>query len=240
MFTRNLQRAGAITLFFGSVAFIAVFLYLHGALGYPGILDQGAAGVLPRLAAGGVMLRGAWLLYSALPLTFLVAGIASMPILEDGGGRGLARLGAVAAILAAIAMMLGLMRWPSIHYALASRWSTASAEQREIYEALFESANLYLGKLLGELLGELSLAGWFACVGVALRRSERAVEGTLVLMAAAIVALSAVRQLFSAVLPVAHLGNIVRAVALLAIARIMFARPPAAAHPLRAAAQPRS
>jgi hypothetical protein len=221
MFTRNLQRVGAVALALGATGFIAVFLYLQSAFGYPDILDRGAAEVLPRLAAGGASLHTAWLLYGALPLTLLVAGIASMPLLEDGGGRGLARLGAAAASLAAIAIMIGLLRWPSIHDTLAARWTTASAEERDIYGAIFDAANRYLGNLLGELLGELALAGWFACVGLALRRSDRRIAGALVLAAAAIVAISACRVLTSVVAPVAAVGNVVLPVTLLAIAGFM-------------------
>lgn len=221
MFTRNLQRVGAMALFLGTAGFIGVFLYLRSVFNYPDVLDRGAAEVLPRLAAGGSKLRAAWLLYSALPLTVLIAGIASMPLLEDGGGRGLARLGAAAASLAAIAMLLGLVRWPSIHDVLASRWAMASAEQRETYAAIFDAANCYLGNLLGELLGELSLAGWFACVGVALRRSERRLGGAFMLAASAIVAVGALRRLTTAVAPVAALGHVVLPAGLLAIAGFM-------------------
>ena len=236
MFTRNLQRAGAIALVFGATGFIAIFLYLHRVFGYPDILHHGAGEVLPRLAAGGSKLRAAWLLYSALPLTLLVAGIASMPLLEDGGGRGLARLGAASASLAAVAMIVGLARWPSIHDALASRWATASADGREIYAAMFDAANRYLGNLVGELLGELSLAGWFACVGWALRRSERRIGGTFVLAAAAIVAVGSLRQLTSAVVPIAGVANVVLPVALLAIAGFMLLAPETRAGSIRSSA----
>jgi hypothetical protein len=227
MFTRNLQRIGAIALSFGAAGFILVFFYLHSTFGYPEILDQGAADVLPRLADGGSTLHCAWLLYAALPLTLLVAGIASMPLLEDGGGRGLARLGAAAATLAAVAMMIGLLRWSSIHDVLATRWPTASADQRDTYAAIFDAANRYLGNLIGELLGELALAGWFACIGVALRRSERRAGGALVLVAAAIVAISALRQLTSAVAPITALGNVVLPLGLFVIAGYMLAIRPA-------------
>jgi len=242
VFTRNLQRVGAVALAFGAAGFIAVFVYLHSEFGYPDILSHGAADVLPRLLAGGSKLRTAWLLYSALPLTLLVAGIGSMPLLEDGGGRGLARLGATAAILAAVAMLLGIVRWPSIHDTLALRWATASAEGREIYGAVFDAANRYLGNLLGELLGELCLAGWIACVGVALRRSERRVGGTLVLIGGAIVAVSALRRLTSVVAPVADIGNFVLPAVLIAIAAFMLDERPAAPslRPLRTASQPRA
>lgn len=240
MFTRHLQRVGAVLLIGGASAFIAVFLYLHSAFGYPDILELGAGDVLPRLAAGGSRLQVAWGLYGALPLTLLVAGIASMPLLEDGGGRGLARLGAVASSLAAIAMLLGLSRWTSIHAMLASRWASASTAQREIYATIFDASNRYLGNWVGELLGELSLAGWFACIGVALRRSERPLGGTLVLAAAGIVALGALRQLTSVVAPIAELANIVLPVGLLAIAGFMLAPAVPLLSPLDAAGQPRS
>ncbi|WP_224372862.1 DUF4386 family protein [Hyalangium versicolor] len=240
MFTRNLQRVGAIALVLGAAGFVLVFFYLHAAFDYPAILSHGAGEVLPRLAAGGATLRAAWLLYSALPLTLLFAGIASMPLLEDGSGRGLARLGAAAAVLAAVTMMLGLLRWPSIHDALASSWASASADHRELLGTLFDAANRYLGNLLGELLGELSLAGWFACIGFALWRSEQRTGGALVLSAAAIVAIGALRQLTSVVAPIAEVGNVVLPLGLFLIAGFMFRTSPAAVARARADAQPRS
>ncbi len=222
MFTRKLERVGAIALVIGSAGFVAVFLYLQATFGYPDILERGADEVLPRLAAGGATLRAVWLLYGALPLTLAIAGIAAMPLLEDGGGRGLARLGAFAALFAAIAMMVGLLRWPSIHDTLASRWATASAEQRESYATIFDVTNRYLGNLFGELLGELALASWFACIGVALRRSERHRAGTLSLVAAAIIAIGALRQLTPAVVPIAALANLVLPAWLFATAGFMW------------------
>lgn len=221
MFTRNLQRAGALVLILGTNGFIAVFFYLQSVFGYPDILHRDAADVLPRLASGGSSLRAAWLLYSALPLTLLLAGIAAMPLLEDGAGRGLARLGAAASTLAAVAMMVGLLRWVSIHQQLAQRWATASSEQREAYAAIFDAANHYLGNLLGELLGELSLASWFACIGFALRRSERQRGGMLLLVAAAVVALGALRQLIPTLAPVAQLSSSILPLGLFAIAAYM-------------------
>lgn len=225
MFTRHLERAGAITLAIGAAGFIAVFLYLQSAFGYPAILDHGAADVLPRLAAGGSTLRAVWLVYAALPLTLLVAGIASMPLLEDGGGRGLARLGAAAAALASLAMMIGLLRWPSLHDSLAARWADASGDQRAAIAAVFDAANRYLGNLIGELLGELALAAWLACIGVALRRSERRLVGTLTLGVAGVIALGALRQLTPAVDPIAAASNLLLPLWLFVSAREMWRRP---------------
>lgn len=62
MFTRQLERVGALFLIGGAAGFVAVFLYLQATFGYPYVLAQGAGEVLPRLAAGGSGLRAAWLI----------------------------------------------------------------------------------------------------------------------------------------------------------------------------------
>lgn len=226
MFTRQLERVGALFLMAGAAGFVAVFLYLQATFGYPYVLALGAGEVLPRLAAGGSGLRAAWLIYSALPLTLLLAGIASMRLLEDGAGRGLARLGAAAASLAAVAMMMGLLRWATIHAVLAERWPTATPEQRAIYSTMFDALNSYLGTFLGELLGELALAGWFACVGVALWRAERRRSGVPLLVAGAIVGVGALRQITAAVAPVVELGNVVLPLGLFGVAGLMLTNRP--------------
>lgn len=226
MFTRKLERVGAVILALGSAGFVAIFLYLQAAFAYPDILDREAGEVLTRLHESST-LRSVWLLYALLPITLLIAGVSSMPLLEDGGGRGLARIGGVAAIAAALLMMIGLLRWPSIHASLAERWVDATLDQRAIYAAIFDAANRYLGNFTGELLGELALAGWFACTGMALRLAERPRWGTALLIAAAIVALGALRQLSPVFDPIAAISNLVLPLSLFAIAGLLWrhARP---------------
>lgn len=222
MFTRKLERIGAVILALGSAAFIAIFLYLQATFSYPDILDRDAGDVLVRLHAGGATLRAVWLLYAALPLAILVAGIASMPLLEDGGGRGLARIGAVAAVVASLAMMIGLLRWPSIQWTLAERWGDATADQREVYAVMFDAANRYLGNLTGELIGELALAGWVASIGMALRLTERPRASAAMLLLAAVVALGALRQLSPVFDPIAAGSNLALPLSLFAIAWLMW------------------
>ncbi len=222
MFTRQLERAGAITLAIGTIGFVVIFFYLNAAFLYPDVLDHGASDVLPRLEYGGRTLQIAWAIYAALPLTLVVAGIASMSLLEDGGGRGLARLGGAAAVIAGLAMFAGLVRWSTIHVVLADMWSTAGSDERSMLYALFHSVNRFLGSAIGELLGELSLAAWFATIGIALRRSESPRMGMLSLGAAAIVAVGALRQLTSIVDPVAAVANIVLPLWLFVIALVLW------------------
>ena len=65
------------------------------------------------------------------------------------------------AVIAAISMMLGLMRWPSVHWHLAQLQATATPEQQQIIAAIFDGLNTYLGNYIGEFLGELSFSTFF-------------------------------------------------------------------------------
>ena len=100
---------------------------------------------------------------------------------QEAGGDALreraagpARCGMLFAFLAAIAMMLGLMRWPSLHWELALAWSAAGPEQRAVFAALFDGLNRYLGNYLGEFLGELAFSLFFTLSAVGLWRHPRA------------------------------------------------------------------
>jgi len=87
--------------------------------------------------------------------------------------RGRMTLALVAASLAAFAMCLGLMRWPSIHWAMADVYSQAGPETKSSLEALFNGLNLYLGNYIGEFLGEISLAAFFLLAGVSMLDEEQ-------------------------------------------------------------------
>jgi hypothetical protein len=89
---------------------------------------------------------------------------------------------------------------------------------------MFDAANRYLGNLIGELLGELVLAGWFLSIGLALRLAERPRWGWAMTIAGAIVALGALRQLSSVFDPIAAVSNVVLPIGLFAIAGLMWRR----------------
>ena len=148
--------AGGIALVAGALAFLGVFSYLAARFHYPEVLDGAAGDVLPALLATGSAGRAAWALYGILPLIFIPAGVAAFEALRERAA-GPARVGMQFAFLAAIAMMLGLMRWPSVHWELALAWNVAGPDQRLVLAALFDGLNRYLGNYLGEFLGELVL-----------------------------------------------------------------------------------
>jgi drug/metabolite transporter (DMT)-like permease len=76
--------------------------------------------------------------------------------------------------MAAISMMLGLMRWPSIHWRLAEAYGHADPGQRVVIAAVFDGLNSYLGNYLGEFLGELSFSAFFLLSAWAMLRSRAA------------------------------------------------------------------
>jgi hypothetical protein len=165
--------AGGIALVGGALAFLGVFSYLAARFQYPEVLDGRAQDVLPALLATGTAGRAAWALYGVLPLVFLPAGIAAFEALRERA-PGPMRVGVLFAFLAAISMVLGLMRWPSVHWELARAWGTAAEGDRLVLAAVFDGLNRYLGNYIGEFLGEFSFSVFFVLSGVGLARHPRA------------------------------------------------------------------
>jgi hypothetical protein len=201
------MKIGGASLIAGSLAFMAVFTYLASAFGYPDILDRSAAEVLPRLFQGGPSLRTVWFVYGALPLIFVVAGAASARILERGA-PGLRTLGVGAAVGAALAMMTGLLRWPTIEWTLAQYWHAAAGSEKVALAAVFDASNLFLGTLVGEFVGEFCTATWFLTLAIAWRREGRRVFGGIGIAAAIVMAVAALRNVTHLVDPIAALNNV--------------------------------
>jgi len=170
---RGTILAGGIALVGGALAFLGVFSYLAARFSYPEVLDGNAQDVLPALLATGTTGRAVWALYSVLPLVFIPAGIGAFEALRQRAAGPL-RVGALFAFLAAVSMMLGLMRWPSVHWALAEAWGTATEGERLVLSTIFDGLNRYLGNYIGEFLGELSFSVFFVLSGLGLSRHERA------------------------------------------------------------------
>ena len=150
---------------------MAVFAFLAARFNYPAVLDGPASSVLPALLATGPAGRAAWALYGFLPLVWLPAGVAAYCALRVSH-PGAMLLALQCAVLSAISMMLGLLRWPTLHWRLAELYVSADAAQRQVIGATFDGLNTYLGNYLGEFLGELSFSAFFVLSGWALLRSR--------------------------------------------------------------------
>jgi hypothetical protein len=201
-------RAGGLALVFGAVAFVAVFSYLAARFDYPAILDGPADTVLPRLLATGGEGRAVWAIYSLLPLCWLPAGVGAYRAL----GRiypGAMLLALQCAVVSAVAMMLGFMRWPGVHWHLAQLHASAAPEERRIVAAVFDGLNTYLGNYIGEFVGELGFNAFFLLSSRALLRSRVAPTWVAVLglVTAGAGFVGMFRNVTAAVAPVAAVNN---------------------------------
>jgi hypothetical protein len=187
---------------------VAVFSFLAARFDYPAILDGPAKTVLPRLLATGTPGRTAWALYAFLPLVWLPAGVGAYCALRRFY-PGAMLLALQWSIVAALSMMLGLMRWPSVHWHLAQLQATATPEQQQVIAAVFDGLNTYLGNYIGEFLGELSVSMFFLLSSWTLLRSRTtpiwvAVVGLTTAVAGLV---GMFRNVTVAVAPVAAINN---------------------------------
>jgi len=166
----SVVRVGGIALIAGALAFVGVFTYLAMLFDYPAILDGSAAEVLPRLLATGSTGRAVWALYGFLPLIFVPAGVGAYYALREGR-EGSMVVALLFALLAALTMSLGLLRWPSIHWSLASAYVSASASEQAAIAATFAGLNSYLGNYIGEFLGEFCFSIFFLLSSLAMLAS---------------------------------------------------------------------
>ncbi|MGZ5380146.1 MAG: hypothetical protein ACXWD8_19870, partial [Mycobacterium sp.] len=137
---RGTILAGGIALVGGAFAFLGVFSYLAARFHYPEVLEGSAHDVLPALLATGTAGRTAWAFYGVLPLVFVPAGVGAFEALR-ARAAGPMRVGMLFALLASVSMMLGLMRWPSVHWELARAWGAAGEGDRVILAAVFDGLN---------------------------------------------------------------------------------------------------
>jgi hypothetical protein len=164
-------HVGGWSLIIAAAAFTTVFAYLAAEFNYPEVLDGSAASVLPSLLATGPTGRAVWAIYAFLPLMWIPAGVGACVALRPSH-PGALLLAAHCTVVASLAMMLGLMRWPTVHWRLAELYETAEPEQRIVLEALFDGLNTYLGSYIGEFLGELAFSLFFVIVSWALLRTR--------------------------------------------------------------------
>jgi len=171
--SRTATRIAGWSLVVAAFGFIGVFSFLAARFNYPDVLDGNAGDVLPRLLALGNAGRAVWVFYAFLPLLLIPAGIGAHAALRHAAPNAM-RAAVVFATITAVSMMLGLARWPSVHWELARAYATAAPEARSAIDAIFAGLNVYLGNYIGEFLGEVALNAFFVLIGFAALRSPQA------------------------------------------------------------------
>ena len=205
---RKMIVAGGLSFIVAALAFVLVFSYLAANFDYPDILDGSPAEVLPRLSAGGSTMRAVWAIYAFLPLLLVPGAVGAYFACPSSRGR--MALALVLSSLGALAMCLGLMRWPSINWALASAYAKADTEVQASLGAVFTGLNLYLGNYIGEFLGETCLASFFLLAGFSTLNEARFPkwQGWAGVAFALLFLVGAFRNVASAVQVVADVNNV--------------------------------
>jgi Domain of unknown function (DUF4386) len=201
-------RIGGLSLIVAAVAFIGVFSYLAAKFNYPKVLEGSAADVLPALLATGDAGRAVWAIYALLPLFWIPAAAGAFQALR-AKSEGLMRAAMLFAVVSSLAMILGLMRWPSFHWELARAWA-ADPTIHPTIDALFNATNHYLGNYIGEFLGELSFSFFFLLSAIAMLQNESRFPrwtAWLGLATAAAGLIGMFRNITPAVAPIAEVNN---------------------------------
>jgi hypothetical protein len=118
-------------------------------------------------------------------------------------------------------MVLGLARWPTLHWELALAYGAASPDTRAALEAVFNGANLHLGNFIGEMLGEVFLNGFFLLSAFGLLRAGRKLPGLTGMLVGVIGLIAALRNVTPVVDPVAQANNLVLPVWLIVLGVIL-------------------
>jgi len=216
---------GGWSLIVAALGFLAVFGYLAARFDYPDVLDGGAADVLPRLLALGAMGRAVWALYAFIPLLLIPAGIGAHAALRDAAPHAM-RAALTFAMIAAVSMLLGLARWPSVHWELARAYATTSPDARAALDAVFLGLNVYLGNYVGEFLGELSMNAFFLLSAFAFLRARRQWVGYAGLVVGVIGLLAGFRNVTPVVAPIADVNNYLLPLWLIVFGAVLARRPP--------------
>lgn len=166
-----------------------------------------------------------------LPLALIPASIAAAHALRLPDGRNALALKMADGLqaVAAICMMLGLARWSTAQWALATAWTDADATARIGLAASFDALNAMFGNGIGEFVGELTLYGSFLAFAVALdARGQRRIA-----MLAALTALCGwigmFRNITSSTQWAADVGNVLLPLFLITFGMVLLREPRRAA-----------
>jgi hypothetical protein len=200
---------GGVALLAAALGFIGVFAYLAVRFDYPDVLEAQATTALPALLAMGSTGRAVWGLYGVLPLLLIPAAVGARTAFRGSDEDGM-QMAVLLAVVAAVSMMLGLQRWPSIQWELARAYAASGPEARTALSAVFDGLNRYLGNYLGEFVGELSLNAFFLLSARAMWRGRIVPQwiAGLGLTSGALGWIAMWRNVTDVVAPVAALNNV--------------------------------
>lgn len=159
MTTRSRSLTAAL-LIIVPVLFNVFFFLLQSSFGYPDILREPADTILRQFAAGGTTLLAIWYGFALTPALFIPAAVLLRHAFP--GDSPLLALATPFAVVAGMAQVLGLLRWPFLVPGLAQAYldPTASDATRDAVLVVFSAFHQYAGVAVGEHLGYLATGAW--------------------------------------------------------------------------------
>lgn len=166
----KVQLAIALIVFLLAASLPYSWLIEH--FGYDGILRRPGAEILTKFHAGGAPLILAWFGFALGSMLFIpVALCFDRPL----SARWLpTRNAPMLGVASAVAQAIGLLRWVLVVPALASAFAdpATSADAGQAVLIMFDAVHRYGGMVIGEMVGQLLLAGWTALTAMQLYRAR--------------------------------------------------------------------
>jgi hypothetical protein len=155
----------------GAVAFAGAASVLSSTFGWPDILREPAAVVLPAVVAGGTGLVWTWFA-TGWTYALLVVPILLLPAVlgrrDDPVLRAATAVGATSVLLS----LIGFLRWVFVVPPLARSYVTGDPITQAAVDAAWTAQHQFGGALLGEHLGQLLAIGWSLTLSVIILRSR--------------------------------------------------------------------
>ena len=203
MHRSHLRRLTGFLFIAGALLINVPYMLLISSFDYPDILRQPAEHILTQFAAGGTSLIAQWFAFAwvGLPLLLAMLLLPKALGLEASAAMTTATM---AGVVAAIAQMVGLLRWVFVVPVLSRLFADPAAGEatRQAVVVAFRVVHQFGGVLLGEHVGQLFTILWMGLVSLARLRSSvvKAWLGWLGIVASAIY-LAAQTELLATVVP---------------------------------------
>jgi hypothetical protein len=167
----GLKRAVSLSIIVFLVCANAPYIWLIEHFDYDDILREPAGVILQRFHDGGDALVLAWFVFAMGSLLFIPVALGFRALVRACGlgSNGAELLG----VTSAVAQAAGLLRWVFVIPALAATYVApgSTAATRDAVVTTFDAVHRFGGMIVGEMLGQLLLAGWTVLTLIQLRTS---------------------------------------------------------------------
>lgn len=181
------------------VLFTGTLAVLSSAIGWPGILREPAAKVLPVIHAQALATSIGYWLYLLASVALIGLALSVRRVLQHMKADAAAvDLLTVLGVASGVLKTLGIVRWLSVMPGLATSYASADtdAAMRPVIELVYTSMNAYAGAV-GEVLGVQLFSGlWLLGVSSLLMRGGWRVTGGLGIATGALLLLISLRIFF--------------------------------------------